>query len=127
MSPVDHGREVVRAADTKSAMLLALAGGGLALASTVADSRPPTPVAVPLLVAVGLLAVAVWLLLTVIRPRLDGGFGPVAGRADQSAELVWVRREAVRRHRLLQWAVDCLRGALLLAVLAGIVAVVVAV
>lgn len=123
MSPVDHGREVVRAADTKAAMLLALAGGGLALASTVASSRPPTPVAVPLLAAVGLLAVAVWLLLSAVRPRLDGRFGVVFGRAEEGAELVWVRREAVRRHRLLQRAVDCLRAALLLAVLAGIIAV----
>jgi hypothetical protein len=138
---LSHGRDVVRVADTKAAMLLALTGGGMALASTVAGSRPPTVVAVPVVAALGLLAAAVWLLLSVARPRLDGHFGVVAfedasGVDDvldavdvdpvrqSAAELLWLSREAGRRHRLLQWAVDCLRAALLLAVVAGLAAIV---
>ena len=125
-----NARAELARADQKASILLPSALGALAIVAAAATTTQPWPVIAFLAVAGAASAGAAILLLTAVRPVLTGRHGVVGyaqatspedvasavqtGREWHAAsELWWLARQAVRRYRLLRWATDLLRVALL--------------
>ncbi|MGI5214965.1 Pycsar system effector family protein [Plantactinospora sp. CA-290183] len=115
--------------DNKAALLLAVVTAALAGGVTLLARGLPTVSAVLVVLALTSVTVAGWLLLSAVRPNLNGNHGLVGYAAtanagdvarmvedtDQAETLRALSRLAVRKYRRQQRAVDLLRTSLVLA------------